>query len=164
MLNPGHLSADGREYITNFSYAGIAEMLRPYGADPRADAQELFRRMVLNIMVGNVDDHLRNHALLMTAPGKYRLSPAFDIVPHIEAPGRPQSIGVGVFGPASTVANALSQCGRFLLTEQEAREIVGAVKEAASNWRQVYSEAGISAHDTHALAACFSVAEQAGRV
>ena len=164
LLDPRPLSADGREYVTSFSYASIAEVLRPHGADPRADAHELFRRMVLNIMVGNVDDHLRNHALLMTAPGRYRLSPAFDIVPHIEAPGRPQSIGVGAYGPASTIRNALSQCGRFLLTEREARDIVGAVKAVASTWRQVFREAGVSEQDIYVLAGCFAVAEKADRL
>jgi serine/threonine-protein kinase HipA len=33
--------------------------------------------MVFNIMVGNIDDHLRNHAVLMKKPGVLELSPAF---------------------------------------------------------------------------------------
>jgi len=115
-------------------------------------------------MVGNVDDHLRNHAFLMLQPNVFRLSPAFDIVPHLEAPHRPQSIGVGKFGPASTVANALSQCDRFLLTEAEAREIVGEIKEIASTWRNEFREAGISQRDICRLADCFSVADQAERI
>ncbi|SHN44545.1 serine/threonine-protein kinase HipA [Duganella sacchari] len=162
-LDPKPLSPDGRDYVTSFSYAGIAEVLRPYGTDARADAHELYRRMVLNIMVGNVDDHLRNHAFLMLEPGQYRLSPAFDIVPHIEAAGRPQSIGIGEFGPASTVANALSQCGRFLLTQSEAREIISEVKDIASTWRDEFRDAGIAPRDIHTLAGCFSVADEADR-
>lgn len=162
-LDPRPLSPDGREYVASFSYAGIAEVLRPYGLDARADSHELYRRMVLNIMVGNVDDHLRNHAFLMHQPGQYRLSPAFDIVPHLEAPGRPQSIGVGEFGPASTIANALSQCGRFLLTKDEARAIISEVKEIASGWRDEFREAGVPPRDIHALAGCFSVADEADR-
>jgi len=163
-LDPRPMSADGREYVTNFSYAGIAEILRPYGEDAQRDAHELYRRMVLNIMVGNVDDHLRNHAFLMTKPGQYRLSPVFDIVPHLEAASRPQSIGVGEFGPASTVANALSHCGRFLLTKEEARQIISEVKDVASTWRQEFREAGCSARDIHAITGCFAVADQADRV
>lgn len=162
-LDPKPLSPDGREYVTSFSYAGIAEVLRPYGADARADAHELYRRMVLNIMVGNVDDHLRNHAFLMLQPGQYRLSPAFDIVPHIEAAGRPQSIGVGEFGSASTIANALSQCGRFLLTQPEARQIISEVKDIASTWRKEFRDAGVAPRDIHTLAGCFSVADEAER-
>lgn len=163
LLDPKPLNHDGREYLTSFSYAGIAEVLRLHGADARADAHELYRRMVLNIMVGNVDDHLRNHALLMPQPNQYRLSPVFDIVPHTEATDRPQSIGVGQFGPASTMANALSQCGRFLLTQSEAREIINEVKTIASTWRDEFRDAGITPRDIRTLAGCFSVADEADR-
>lgn len=164
LLDPGPLSTDKREYKTSFSYAGIAEVLRPFGQSARADAHELFRRMVFNIMVGNVDDHMRNHALLMCSPGRYRLSPAFDLLPHIDAPAWPQSIGVGAFGAASTVRNALSQCGRFLLSDDEARQIVAGVREAVCTWRAVYADAGVSPRDIHALANCFRVAEEADQL
>lgn len=164
ILDPQPLSADGREFVKHYSYAGIAESLRPFALDARADSHELYRRMILNIMVGNVDDHLRNHAFLMLQPGLYRLSPVFDIVPHLEAPNRPQSIGVGEFGPASTIANALSQCNRFLLSEAEAREIISEVKDVASTWRREFHEAGISQRDINAVAECFNVADQAERV
>lgn len=148
------------EYVTSFSYAGIAEVIRRIGRDPRGDAQQLFRRMVFNIMVGNVDDHLRNHALLMAGGGRYRLSPAFDILPHLDAPMSPQSIGVGALGRASTIVNALSQCGRFMLDDDEARDIVNAVKAVVTAWRQVFAESGVSARDIHTLQNCFDVAEQ----
>lgn len=163
-LDPQPLSADGREFVKHYSYAGIVESLRPFALDARTDSHELFRRMVLNIMVGNVDDHLRNHAFLMVQPGLYRFSPVFDIVPHLEAANRPQSIGVGEFGPASTIANALSQCNRFLLSEAEAREIISEVKDVASTWRREFHEAGISQRDINAVAECFNAADQAERV
>lgn len=164
LLRPMPLSADGREYKAAFSYAGIAEALRSCSDAAPADSHELFRRMVLNIMVGNVDDHLRNHALLMTRTNVYRLSPAFDICPHLEAPYRPQHIGVGAFGAASTIENALSQCARFFLTHDEARAIVRQVKDVASTWRAVFAESGVGAADIYRLAPCFSVAEQADAI
>lgn len=76
-------------------------------------------------MVGNIDDHLRNHAVLIKEPGVLELSPAFDLCPQIEAPFRSQSIGVGALGRASTVSNALSQCSRFQLSRHEAITILG---------------------------------------
>lgn len=117
--------------------------------------------MVLNIMVGNVDDHLRNHAMLMREPGVFRLSPAFDLCPHLEAPFRGQNIGVGAFGTASTIENALSQCGRFLLTRAEAMRIVLEVKDVAAGWRRVFADAGVSDADRYRLAGRFAVAEEA---
>ncbi|HEX8604105.1 MAG TPA: HipA domain-containing protein [Pseudoduganella sp.] len=158
LLAPAPLSPDGRELRTTFSYAGIAEVMRPFGSRGQRDYHQLFRRMVFNILVGNVDDHLRNHALLMESPGNYVLSPAFDIVPHPSAATHPQSIGVGAAGAASTTDNALSQCGRFLLKKEEAVEIVASVREVVSGWRQGFAEAGVGRSDLGILATCISAA------
>lgn len=165
LVNIDTLSPDGREYKTKYSYAGIAESMRTLNPQAVEDSHQLFRRMVFNILVGNVDDHMRNHALLMRKPGQFVLSPAFDIVPHLEATAAPQSIGVGAFGTASTMKNALSQCGRFFLTFNEATDIILQVKEVVSTWRNVFrEEAGMSARDIHILEACFTAAEEAENV
>jgi serine/threonine-protein kinase HipA len=158
------LSPDGREYKARYSYAGIAEAMRPLNARGVADSHELFRRMVFNILVGNVDDHMRNHAFLMDKPGRFHLSPAFDLVPHLEAMSVPQSIGVGAYGTASTVTNAMSQCGRFLLRNDEAARIIQEIREVVSHWRRIFREAGMSETDIHTLTACFNAADEAERI
>jgi len=67
-----------------FSYARLAEELRRIGA-PVEDRHELFDRMVFNALAGNDDDHPRNHAAIWQQDeGRWRLSPAFDIVPNPE--------------------------------------------------------------------------------
>ena len=43
------------------------------------DIEELFKRMVLNILISNYDDHAKNFAYLMNKNGIWRLSPAYDI-------------------------------------------------------------------------------------
>ena len=164
VLQPKPLSPDHREYKSSFSYGAIAEALRPRNDAAPEDAHELFRRMVLNIMVGNVDDHLRNHAFLRVQPGVFRLSPAFDLCPHLEAPVRGQQIGVGAYGTASTIDNALSQCGRFFLARKEASAIVAEVKAVVSTWRNVFADAGVSETDRYRLSACFAVADAADAV
>ncbi|MDY7549183.1 HipA domain-containing protein [Glaciimonas sp. CA11.2] len=64
------------------SYPRLAEELRRIGA-PREDWTELFGRMVFNAVVGNDDDHPRNHAVIYAADEKrWRLAPAFDVVPN----------------------------------------------------------------------------------
>ncbi len=66
------------------SYPRLAEELRRIGAPPE-DAIELFGRMVFNGVVGNNDDHPRNHAVLFDLDAqRWRLSPAFDVVPDTE--------------------------------------------------------------------------------
>ena len=49
------------------SYPEIVDELAEHGANTKADSAELFRRMVFNILVSNVDDHLCN-CLLYTSP------------------------------------------------------------------------------------------------
>jgi serine/threonine-protein kinase HipA len=151
LVNIDALSIDRHELRTTYSYAGILESACGNSVQPEKDGKELFRRMVFNILVGNVDDHLRNHGYLMTSPGRYTLSPAFDLVPHPDAADLPQSIGVGAMGAASTMENALSQCGRFYLSLEEAKIIIEQVREAVSHWRTVFQEAGISHRDIPAF-------------
>lgn len=160
LLNIGQLSATQSEYKTAYSYGGIADIMRSFNPQAVADAQQLYRRMVFNIMIGNVDDHLRNHGFLLAGPGDaYRLSPAFDLVPHPDSAWMPQSIGVGAQGAASTLENALSQCGRFFLTADEAREIIDEVRQVVVTWREVFREAGVVRQDVYRLAGCFAAAE-----
>ncbi len=64
------------------SYPRLAEELKRIGA-PHSDRIELFGRMVFNAMCGNDDDHPRNHAVVWSqAEERWRLSPAFDVVPN----------------------------------------------------------------------------------
>ena len=64
------------------SYPRLAEELRRIGA-PREDWIELFGRMVFNAVVGNDDDHPRNHAVIYDIDEmRWRLAPAFDVVPN----------------------------------------------------------------------------------
>ena len=46
---------------------------------PETDCQELFRRMVFNILANNTDDHHKNFTFLMNQQGIWRLSPAYDM-------------------------------------------------------------------------------------
>jgi serine/threonine-protein kinase HipA len=46
---------------------------------PEVDCQELFRRMVFNILANNTDDHNKNFTFIMNRQGVWRLSPAYDM-------------------------------------------------------------------------------------
>ena len=60
------------------SYPELASFIRRYGESYPGDAQQLFRRMVFNILIGNTDDHARNHAFFWNGR-HYQLTPAYDI-------------------------------------------------------------------------------------
>jgi serine/threonine-protein kinase HipA len=71
--------------IASFSYEQLFETMRMLGL-PYPEADQLFRRMVFNVLARNCDDHSKNTAFLMDHSGKWRLSPAFDVC-HSFRPG-----------------------------------------------------------------------------
>ncbi len=54
---------------------------------PEADCQEVFRRMVFNILSNNTDDHNKNFSFIMKEDGAWRLAPAYDITYIIDQGG-----------------------------------------------------------------------------
>lgn len=66
------------------SYVQLRSMLRHPG-----DAQELFRRIVLNAAVGNTDDHPWNTSLRQMGLSDWRLSPLYDVLPYFHRDGTP---------------------------------------------------------------------------
>lgn len=68
---------------SRWSYPLLGQSLRAIGV-PDVDLVELFGRMIFNALVGNDDDHPRNHAVVWNqTEKKWRLSPAFDVVPNM---------------------------------------------------------------------------------
>ena len=61
----------------------VMNMVRRFSTDPRADLAEAFRRVTVDVLVGNGDNHLKNWSFRFPKAGEIRLSPAYDIVPTI---------------------------------------------------------------------------------
>jgi serine/threonine-protein kinase HipA len=116
------------------SYLQIAGVLRQHGASHLRDREELFRRMLFNVLCGNRDDHLKNHALLHDHNG-WRLSPAFDVVPQTEIVEPVQAIAIGMLGGIPTIENCLSRCGEFGLSKDGAKAIADKMVERLRNWQ-----------------------------
>jgi serine/threonine-protein kinase HipA len=64
--------------VTLYSYEQLFETMRMLRLS-YPEAQELFRRMVFNVVSRNCDDHTKNFAFMMNPSGEWRLSPAYDI-------------------------------------------------------------------------------------
>ncbi len=146
--------------VGRHSYADLAAALRRYGADPRPDLIELFRRMVFNILVTNDDDHLRNHGFLWEAKG-WRLSPLYDVVPKPQVGlERTLVLGVGPQGRAATLENAIAGSGAFGLSPEEAtRETLALVDMVRAEWVDHFEDAGLGDAEIRRFATCFRQAE-----
>lgn len=139
-------------------YPGLAQLLRRAGvADDGLhlqDMQELFRRMVFNILIDNTDDHEKNHSLMVVAPtkqGKYRLAPTYDVLTSNSGQGYQEFI-VGTDLRDSTLTNAMSQCELFGYTPAQAATEVVRVIQVVDGWREHFAACGVSPADLDSLA------------
>ena len=148
--------------VSSFSYADLAGAIRQFGTEVRQDLHELFRRMLLNILVTNDDDHLRNHGFLFDGEG-WRLSPLYDVVPKPQLGlERRLVLGVGPEGRNATIENALAGAAVFDLSHDDAKAIAENMsRTVATRWEHLFTEAGISAADRKRFATCFRLAAPA---
>lgn len=140
-----------------WSYVLLAEELRRVTADPKRNAQELFRRMVFNGLISNTDDHPRNHAALAMNDG-WALSPAYDLTPTnpVSIERRDLALICGNAGRYANSANMISQCARFLLSEAEAADIIAGMKEnVRGTWYATARAQGVSERDCELISGAF---------
>jgi len=150
------------------NYADIADALRRYGAAPRiaTDLEELFSRMVFNILVTNDDDHLRNHGLLWEPEARgWILSPLYDVVPRpTHASERFLHLGIGPQGRLATLANAMGWAARFGLTRDKALASVDKVWRVVREWKGRFEEYGVAAEEIDKVSSAFRHAREIGGV
>jgi len=147
-------SATARE---RWSYILLAEEMRRVVADPKGDTRELFRRIVFNALISNIDDHPRNHALI--APERsWMLSPAYDLTPApmVSLDRRNLAMECGNQGRFANETNILSEHARFLLDREEAEKIIAEMKEQVSKtWEESVLASGASQRDVEAIRSAF---------
>ena len=145
----------------SWDYAAIADSMRRHVA--ANGIEELFRRMVYNIMVRNTDDHPRNHGFIVDGE-KMELSPAYDIVPSFTQAGVGTdfdlAMSVGKSGRAASLENAMSRAARFGLSNKEGKTIVGQIAEGVRHWRDFFEEVGLTGNELKALMPSFARCEE----
>jgi serine/threonine-protein kinase HipA len=148
---------EAAEMRDRWSYVLLAEELRRVVEEPKRDAAELFRRMVFNALISNIDDHPRNHAVI-AKDRDWKLSPAYDLTPSpvIAQDRRDLAMDAGDHGRFANAKNLLSQRARFLLDEQEARAIVSDMSERVrATWYDVVRGHGVSEKDAETIRGAF---------
>ena len=133
---------DGASAADGTSYLDIADFMKSYGAQPKQDLVELWKRIVFNMAVSNTDDHLRNHAFIFAENG-WRLSPLYDVnpVPY----GDELSLNVDEEDNSINIDLAIQTAARFGISEADAmtyaKNILSVVKE---NWEKRATAYGLS--------------------
>lgn len=117
------------------SYFEIADIIRAHCAEPNKDLQQLWRRMLFNLLITNVDDHLQNHGFLHVGKGQWRLAPAFDINPFPDKDRESKTWLSEQDGPIVDVATLLARCAYFALTPSQAQDVLAEVVTAVTGWK-----------------------------
>ncbi len=130
------------------SYETLAEIIRHRFKDSSNTLKELFSRMTFNILVGNTDDHARNHAAFWDGD-MFSLTPAYDICPQGRA-GNEASQAMLISGNnrMSQLATCLKSANHFQLSVKEAVNIIEAqMIGIRDSWDDVCTEAKLSEID-----------------
>ena len=138
------------------AYTLLADGIRQFGDDVAGDLRELWRRLIFSLLASNYDDHLRNHGFLMPQPGRWSLSPAYDLnpVPEIDRV-RMSKTAITEDQQEPSLALALDDAARFGLKGTEAKKILRAVFTATTSWRKTGRQLRLKASTLDAYASAF---------
>ncbi|EPC03145.1 phosphatidylinositol kinase [Litchfieldella anticariensis FP35 = DSM 16096] len=138
------------------SYPEIVDSLTRHGAQAKRDAEQLYRRMVFNVLISNVDDHLRNHGFLWHGDGGWTLSPAYDLNPTpADLKARILTTSIDLDDATCSLELVESAAEYFGLGLRRAREIIREVAEVTATWRAVARKTGAREAEIHRMASAF---------
>ncbi|MCK5542447.1 MAG: HipA domain-containing protein [Desulfobacterales bacterium] len=138
------------------SYLEIKDSLIEYGSQTTKDLKELWQRIVLNIMISNVDDHLRNHGFLYDGKTGWILSPVYDLEPtpeHVKA--RFLKTNINKNDNSASLELAYEVAKDFGLNIAKARELAKSVGEAVKDWKKEALQFGATKQDIEFMHSAF---------
>lgn len=138
------------------SYPEMVDALNQHGSQARQDAHALYRRMTFNVLVSNVDDHLRNHGFLRFDRAGWTLSPAYDLNP-VPVDLKARILTTRITPDEGTCSLDLLEeaAGYFALSLSKARAIIKEVATATATWREVAREVGAKRAEIERMASAF---------
>ena len=150
---------DGASAENGSSYLDIAAFIKSDGAQPKADLLELWKRIVFNMAVTNTDDHLRNHAFILSENG-WILSPLYDVnpVPY----GDELSLNVDEEDNGIRIDLAVQTASKFGIPETDAKVYAAEIlRIVRGNWEKVAAGYGLTRRQIEemrpAFSACYGV-------
>lgn len=138
------------------SYPELVDALTVHGAQAKEDARQLYRRVVFNVLVSNVDDHLRNHGFLWSGQGGWVLSPAYDLNPTpVDVKARILTMNIDLDEGTCSVELLQEAAEYFGLIAEQARTIIREVAEVTRTWQAVAAVVGAKRAEITRMASAF---------
>ena len=126
-----------------YSYEQAFQVMRQLRL-PYPDAEELFRRMVFNVICFNCDDHTKNISFLMDKQGEWRLSPAYDMTYAYNPENRwLKQHQMAVNGKRENIYRGDLLKVASEMNIKRALDIIASVQQTVANWSKYAEEAGM---------------------
>lgn len=139
------------------SYLEIAEALMIYGHKPECDLQELWKRIVFNLLVSNFDDHLRNHGFLYNPQNNgWELSPLYDLEPlPLEKKPRFLQTSIDLENNDASLDLAFEVCEEFGFSLDDAKDAAKNLAESTRNWLYEAKKLNINSQEIEFIKSAF---------
>ena len=131
---------DGDNATTGHGYLDIVDFILQNCTDVERNLQELYRRVVFNICIGNSDDHFRNHGFLLAAI-VLTLKTAYDMNPTLN---EYQSLLISSASNKADLNILFDACEDYMLNRKTAEKIISEVIETVKRWRELAVQLEIS--------------------
>ena len=138
------------------SYPEIVDAIARHGARAKRDAAELYRRVAFNVLVSNVDDHLRNHAFLWKGADGWVLAPAYDLNPTpVDIRERRLTTFIDLADGACDIDLLLSSSEWYGLSPADANSAIREVARVTRRWRAIAASLGASSSEIERMSSAF---------
>lgn len=132
--------SDGAGQQTGNGYLDIVDFIVSHGCNVEKNLEELYKRVAFNIVIGNSDDHFRNHSFLLTKKG-WELSPAYDMNPTLN---RHQALLIDEHSNEANLDNLYDAHKSYMLDEHTAWSIIKDITRSMKYWDSTARKCGIS--------------------
>lgn len=129
--------------VNSFSYEQLFQCMRELRLTYK-DAEQMFRRMVFNVIARNCDDHTKNFSFTLKEKGEWELSPAYDVC-HAYRPGSEwvSKHALSINGKREHISkNDLELLGKHTGIKK-ASLIIEEVRDTVARWRDFASNVGV---------------------
>jgi serine/threonine-protein kinase HipA len=132
--------------VTSFSYEQLFQTMRelklPYPA-----AEQMFRRLVFNVLAQNCDDHTKNFSFRLKKDGEWELAPAYDVC-HAYQPAHKwvSQHALSINGKRINInKDDLLSIGKSI-RNKKADAIIMEINETVGNWNDFADEVYVSSN------------------
>lgn len=129
--------------VNSFSYEQLFQTLRELKLDYQ-DTEQMFRRMVFNVIAQNCDDHTKNFSFRLKKEGKWELSPAYDICYAYRPDNRWISQhALSMNGKRKDITKEDLLSVESTIKTKKAVSIINEISETVSQWKKFADEVNV---------------------